>query len=132
MTSNTCLTLAATLLLAAACSGGGPANAGQHPLTAAANARPDQDEKVALDAVPQNVKDAAVSAVPGLILSAAEKEIEKGVLVYSLAGKAAGVAYEVEVTADGKVTEIEKEGAEGTDDDKDDDNDDKNDTDDDR
>jgi hypothetical protein len=78
------------------------------------------------------VKDAAVSAVPGLILSAAEKEIEKGVLVYSLAGKAAGVAYEVEVTADGKVTEIEKEGAEGTDDDKDDDNDDKNDTDDDR
>jgi hypothetical protein len=91
-------------------------------------ARPDQDEKVALDAVPQNVKDAAVSAVPGLVLSAAEKEIEKGVLVYSLAGKAAGIAYEVEVTADGKVTEIEKEGADGEDDDKDNDDDDKDDT----
>ena len=129
MTRKTCLALATTLLLAAACSGGGPANAGQHPLSAAANARPDQDEKVALDTVPQNVKDAAVAAVPGLVLSAAEKEIEKGVIVYSLAGKAAGVAYEVEVTTDGKVTEIEKEGSD--DDDKDND-DDKDDTDDDK
>ncbi len=78
------------------------------------------DEKVALDAVPQQVKDAALAAVPGLVLEKAEREVEKGVLVYDLEGKAGGIRYEVEVTAAGKVTEIEK----GDEDDDDDDDDD--------
>lgn len=94
--------LATTLLLAAGCSGGGNASAGQRPLNAAGQGKPDQDETIALDAVPQNVRDAALAAVPGLVLTGAERELEKGVLVYDLAGTAAGVAYEVEVTAEGK------------------------------
>jgi hypothetical protein len=73
-----------------------------------AAAKEDADEKVALDAVPQNVKDAAVAAVPGLVLESAEREVEKGIVVYDLEGKAAGLRYEVEVTAAGKVQEIEK------------------------
>jgi uncharacterized membrane protein YkoI len=88
---------------------------------ALAQATQDKEEKIALDAVPQNVKDAALAAVPGLVLAGAEREVEKGVLHYDLEGKANGVSYEVEVTADGKVTEIEKEGDDDDDDDKEDD-----------
>jgi hypothetical protein len=83
------------------------------------------DEKMALEAVPQKLKDVAVAAVPGLVLEKAEREIEKGVVVYDLEGHAGGVRYEVEVTADGKVLEVEKGDDEGDGkDDKDDDKDD--------
>jgi uncharacterized membrane protein YkoI len=71
-------------------------------------ARSHADEKVSLDAVPQHLKDAALAAVPGLVLESAEREVEKGVLIYDLEGKAGGLRYEVEVTAEGKVTEVEK------------------------
>jgi hypothetical protein len=79
------------------------------------------DEKISLDAVPRHVKDAALAAVPGLVLERAEREVEKGVVIYDLEGKASGVRYEVEVTAAGKVTEIEKEDDESEGDDRDDD-----------
>ena len=119
MTHTSWAVLATALLMAAGCSSESAAS--PQALNAAAQAKQDKDEKLALDAVPQHVKDAALAAVPGLVLSGAEREVEKGVVVYDLEGKAAGVAYEVEVTAEGKVTEVEKEGA---DDDKDDDDDD--------
>ena len=65
-------------------------------------ARSHADEEVSLDAVPQHIKDAALAAVPGLVLESAEREVEKGVLIYDLEGKAGGVRYEVEVTASGR------------------------------
>ncbi len=69
----------------------------------------DGEEEIPLDQVPANVKSAAQAAVPGLILEEAERETEDGTVVYSLEGTADGQEYEVEVSAAGKVLEIEKE-----------------------
>ena len=82
----------------------------------------DGEEKIPLDQVPANVMSAAQAAIPGLVLEEAERETEDGTVVYSLQGTADGEEYEVEVSAAGKVLEIEKE-----DDDEDDDNDDEDD-----
>jgi hypothetical protein len=88
------------------------------------NVAGDGEEEIPLDKVPAAVKDAAIAAVPGLKLVEAEKEIENGTVVYNLEGTVNGVEYEIEVTADGKVTEIEKEDGDDADDDDDDDADD--------
>jgi hypothetical protein len=70
----------------------------------------EQDEKVALDQVPAAVKDAAVKAVDGLILTEAEKEVKNGgAVVYELKGTASGKEYEVKVSADGKVLKAKEE-----------------------
>ena len=94
-----------TTLAAAGCEG--HSNATTAPLTAAATAH-SSEEKVPLDAVPKPVVDAALAAVPGLVIEQVERELEKGVLVYDLEGKAGGVRFEVEVTAEGKVLEVER------------------------
>ena len=86
------------------------------PPTASSTRKPGEGS-VALDAVPQIVKDAALAAVPGLVLEEAESEVEKGVLVYELEGKVGRVEYEIEVTADGKVLEVEKDDDDDDDDD---------------
>jgi hypothetical protein len=57
--------------------------------------------------VPESVKQAARAAVPGIVFVSAEKELENGAVVYSLEGTAGGRQHEVEVSADGKVLEIE-------------------------
>lgn len=80
----------------------------------------DDDEEIPLDQVPQVVKDAALAAVPGLVLEEAEKETENGVVLYCLEGAAGGKEYEVEVTENGTVVEVEDEGDDDDDDDEDD------------
>ncbi len=77
----------------------------------------EQEIEIALSQVPDAVKQAALGAVPGLVLSGAEKETEHGTVVYCLEGTAGGESYEVEVTADGKVVEIEEGDEEGEEDD---------------
>ena len=67
----------------------------------------EQDEKVPLDQVPAAVKDAAVKAVNGLVLTEAEKEEKNGVVVYELEGTANGKEYEVKVDANGEVLSAE-------------------------
>lgn len=68
----------------------------------------DSEEVVALDEVPAAAKQAALDAVPGLALESAEKELERGQTVWCLHGHADGEFTEVEVTADGRVLEIEQ------------------------
>jgi uncharacterized membrane protein YkoI len=69
----------------------------------------ESEEAVALSQVPEAIKQAALAAVPGLVLSSAEKETEDGTLLYSLEGSAGGETVEVEVRAsDSKVLEIER------------------------
>ncbi len=75
------------------------------------------EEEIALDHVPAAVKQAAVAAVPGLVLREAEKEIEGGVTVYALEGRVGSDEYEVEVSSDGRVLEIDKNGDDDDDDD---------------
>ncbi len=103
-------------LLAAACGGtqemrSADSSAGSAPLGAMGDDEDDGEEEdeqeIALSEVPEAVKQAALAAVPGLVLESAERETERGSLVYCLEGTADGEDYEVEVTAAGKVTEIE-------------------------
>lgn len=75
----------------------------------AAAAEDEDDQEISLSEVPQAAKDAALAAVPGLVLSEAEKESEDGVTTYCLEGEANGAEYEIEVTADGRVIEVESE-----------------------
>lgn len=70
---------------------------------------------------PANVLEAARKAVPGLVVTGVESELERGVLIYDVSGTADGKAYEVEVAADGTVNEIEEGDDDGEDDDGDED-----------
>ena len=55
--------------------------------------------------IPQNVKDAALAAAPGLVIE--EAELEEDGTVYCVHGTVDGVFTEVEVTAAGEVLEVE-------------------------
>jgi len=77
------------------------------PKAAALAEAAESEEDVALDSVPEAVRSAAQGAVSGISLSGAEREVEKGATVYTLRGTANGKHYEVEVSAAGKVLEVE-------------------------
>ena len=68
------------------------------------------EEAIPLEALPAVVRKAAEAAVPGLVLTGAEREREGGRLLYEARGTADGVAYEIELTQDGRVVEIERGG----------------------
>ena len=67
------------------------------------------DKEIPLSEVPDIVMQAAMGAVEGIKFKEAEVEEEDGQTVYELEGKANGVEYEVEVSADGKVLEVEED-----------------------
>ncbi len=75
------------------------------------------EEKVPLSDVPANVLAAANSAVSGGQIPEVEREVEDGVVIYDVDKVVDGVEYEIEVTADGTVQEVEKEGEDDEDDD---------------
>ncbi|MBT8098544.1 MAG: PepSY domain-containing protein [Gammaproteobacteria bacterium] len=67
------------------------------------------DKEIPLSEVPDVVMQAALGAVDGIKFKEAEVEEEDGQTVYELEGKANGVEYEVEVSADGEVLEVEED-----------------------
>ena len=67
----------------------------------------EQEEDVPLSDVPPAVLDAARAVVPGIVLTEAEREKERGVWVYEVEGLLEGQEYEIEVTPEGKVLEVE-------------------------
>ena len=81
------------------------------------------EQELALSAVPQAVKDAALAAVPGLVIAEAETEQENGVTIYCIEGTAGGKEYEIEISADGQVLDIETEDDEDEEDDGEEDDD---------
>ena len=94
--------------------------------TAAASDAADWDgseQVIPLKRVPVNVLAAAQGAVDGIMLSRAERERERSGIVYDIVGMVNGHAYEIEVTADGHVLEIEDDDDDDDDDDSDDDDD---------
>jgi uncharacterized membrane protein YkoI len=109
---NLCGLFAVAALVAAAC------ETTETRVTHAGEAHPAETSKG--DAVPANVLEAAKNAVPGLVVTGTESEVEHGVRIYDVTGTADGTAYEIEVTADGKVTEIEEGGDDGDEDEDDD------------
>jgi uncharacterized membrane protein YkoI len=70
----------------------------------------DDEQEIPLNEVPAAAVSAAEAAVEGIVLGEAEVETEKGQTVYSIEGEANGKEYDIEVTADGTVLEIEEEG----------------------
>jgi hypothetical protein len=74
-------------------------------------ARSDEErQKVDLGSLPAAVREAADKAVPGAKWEKAFKETEKGKVIYAIKGDdAKGRDVEVEITADGKVLEVETE-----------------------
>ncbi len=78
---------------------------------------------IALSEIPEAVRNAALGAMPGLVLTEAEREVEDGVTIYCVHGTVDGKGVEIEVSADGKVLDVE----DGDDDDDDDDDDEEDD-----
>lgn len=68
----------------------------------------EKEKEIPLSQVPEAALTAAQGAVEGITLTEAEMETEDGQTVYLLEGEAAGKEYEIEVTADGKVLEVEE------------------------
>lgn len=68
----------------------------------------ENEMEIDLDAVPANVIAAATSALPGIELSEAEYEEEEGLMVYELEGMLGDTRYEIEITPEGEVLEIEQ------------------------
>ena len=83
----------------------------------------EQEKEVPLSEVPAEALKAAQGAVDGVTITEAEMEKEDGETVYVFEGEANGKEYEIEVTPEGKVLEVEEE-AEDDDEDDDDDKDD--------
>lgn len=69
----------------------------------------DEEREVALDQVPAQVRAAATGAVAGFVIEEACSETEDGELIYCLEGHADGKEYEIDVSASGKVLEVESE-----------------------
>jgi uncharacterized membrane protein YkoI len=76
----------------------------------AMSARADEKaEKIAPDKLPQKIKDSLNRRFPGAEVTSAEKEKEKGEIVYDLELKHEGRKYEMDIKEDGTIVEIEKE-----------------------
>ena len=69
----------------------------------------ENEKEVPLSEVPAPAIKAAQGAVEGITLSEAEVEEEDGQTVYDIEGAANGKEYTIEVTAEGKVIEVEQE-----------------------
>jgi len=69
----------------------------------------EKEKEVPLSEVPQEALKAAQGAVDGITIAEAEMEKEDGQTLYILEGTAVGKEYEIEVTPEGKVLEIEEE-----------------------
>jgi uncharacterized membrane protein YkoI len=66
-------------------------------------------EKVAPDKLPKAVKDAIKDRFPDADITAAEKEIENGKVVYDIELKSKGKKYEMDIEENGTILQIEKE-----------------------
>lgn len=68
-----------------------------------------KEEKVPLDKVPKAVLDAVKAKFPGAKLTEAEKETKDGKTTYEIGLEQKGQEYTVSATAEGKITEVERE-----------------------
>jgi hypothetical protein len=80
----------------------------------------DSEENIPLSDTPANVIEAANNAVTGGEITEVEMEVEDGETIYEVEKVVDGVEYDIDVTADGVVKEIEKEGEEEDDEEDDD------------
>jgi len=69
----------------------------------------EKEKEVPLSEVPPEALKAAQGAVDGITITEAEMEEEGGKTVYVFEGEANGKEYEIEVTPEGKILELEEE-----------------------
>jgi hypothetical protein len=67
------------------------------------------EESIPLSEVPESVLAAGRQAKPGIVFEEAVREVENGRVVYELEGEVDGEDWVVEVTADGRVLDVEPE-----------------------
>ena len=92
----------------------------------------EDEEEVAIADLPEAVVDAIQERFPEGTMEEAERETEDGQVVYEVEVEDAdGTEYEVEVTEDGKILEVERDSEDADDDDDDDADDDEEEDDDD-
>jgi len=96
-------------------------------LASSASLRAEEEQDVSLSDIPQAVLNAAMVAVPGIVLTEAEVESTEKGEVYELEGEAGGKEYEIHIAADGTVIGVEADDDEHDDDHDDDDDDDQDD-----
>lgn len=92
-------------------------HAGSHAAQDDEDEGDEAEEVVTLDQIPQVVKDAAIAAVPGLVIEEAERESDGAGLHYCVHGRVDGKFTEVEVAPDGKVLGVEADDDGGDEDD---------------
>ena len=78
-------------------------------LLSVTSANGDNDDSIPLKGVPQAVIKTAIEAVEGIELLKAELEKEDGVTVYEIKGTTKDFDYEMEISKDGKLLELEQE-----------------------
>jgi hypothetical protein len=69
----------------------------------------EHEKEVPLSEVPAVALEAAQGAVDGITITEAEMEEEDGQTIYVFEGEVNGKEYEIEVTPEGKVLEVEEE-----------------------
>lgn len=69
----------------------------------------EDEENIPLSSIPKAVMDTASSAVKGFEAEEASVEKEHGQMVYELKGKADGDECELNIAADGKMLQLERE-----------------------
>ncbi|NND70558.1 MAG: hypothetical protein HKN43_03165 [Rhodothermales bacterium] len=67
------------------------------------------ERTVQIAEVPEVVIDAAMAAVPGIEIQEVSVDSEKGQTVYEIEGVTASSEFEIEISEDGQVLEIEEE-----------------------
>lgn len=81
----------------------------------------EKEKEVPLSEVPAEALAAAQDRIDDIVITEAEVEEEDGQTVYVFEGDANGNKYEIEVTPEGKVLEVEREGMGDDEDDNEDD-----------
>jgi uncharacterized membrane protein YkoI len=66
------------------------------------------EEKIAIDKLPKAVVDAVKAKYPGAELTGAEKDVTDGKTIYEVNLKHKGAKYDISLSPDGKIVEIEK------------------------
>jgi len=103
------LTFPLLLVFAAGCGDSTAAGEGSAPAAEEEAEEEDDDDEdtvIPIEDVPQAAVDAALAAVPGLVIEEAEDE---GDGVFELSGSADGVPFEVDVDSEGNVILIESD-----------------------
>jgi uncharacterized membrane protein YkoI len=77
----------------------------------------EHEKKIAISELPAIVVSAVNDTLPGFVISEAEIEGTGQEIIYEVEGNLNGQKFEIEITSEGKILEIEEENDEDTDDD---------------